>query len=102
MGRAWILGKLGVSTDYSEDLMTEHTAVHAPSNAEANDPNTTLEGNTFNGVEQLVKTNASGDIQAIIDLNLGDYQSRGYWKGTQAQYDLEVIDLNTDYDIIEL
>jgi len=33
--------------------------------AEVNDINTTLQGNTFNGVEQLVKTDADGKLPAI-------------------------------------
>jgi hypothetical protein len=33
-----------------------------PSDAQKNDPNTTLEGNSFNGISQLVKLNSTGDL----------------------------------------
>lgn len=93
--------KVGITTEQSNEIATNTQKVGV-TDEEANDPNTTLQGNEFNGVEQLVKTNADGEIQAVVDLNLGDYKSRGYWKGSQAEYDLLVIDENTDYDIIEL
>lgn len=52
--------------------------------AEANDANTTLEGNTFNGTEQLVKTDATGRLPAIDGSQLtglaggGDMNSATY------------------------
>lgn len=58
-----------------------HTAVlhadsaHAAAGAEANDPNTTLQGNTFNGVYQLVKTDAStGKMPALDGSQITDIQ----------------------------
>lgn len=38
--------------------------------ADVNDPSTTLEGNTFNGTEQLVKTDASGKLPVLDGSNL--------------------------------
>ena len=93
--------KVGITTQQASDI-TANNAKVGVTNEEQNAPNTTLQGNTFNGANQLVKTDENGKIQAIEDLNLGAYKSRGYWKGTQAEYDLLTIDSNTDYDIIEL
>lgn len=53
-----------LKTNY--DAGYAHSLVaHAPSNAEANDANATLQGNTFNGISQLVQTDGSGKLPAI-------------------------------------
>jgi len=51
--------------DHGVTAYTHAGTAHAPSNAEPNDGDTTLEGNTFNGNEQLVKTNGTGQLPAI-------------------------------------
>lgn len=58
-----ITGK-GLSTeDYTTGEKTKLAGIEA--GAQVNDPNTTLQGNTFNGANQLVKLDGTGKLPAI-------------------------------------
>lgn len=70
-----ISGK-GLSTeDYSTTEKTKLTGIEA--GAQVNDANTTLQGNTFNGVSQLVQTDGAGKLPAIDGSQLTGVSSVG-------------------------
>jgi hypothetical protein len=58
-----VIGKELSANDFTDILLTKLNTIEE--NAEVNDANTTLQGNTFNGLSQLVQLNASGQLPAL-------------------------------------
>jgi len=58
-----VAGKQLSTEDYTTAEKTKLSGIAA--GAQVNDPNTTLQGNTFNGISQLVKLDGAGKLPAV-------------------------------------